>query len=181
MTLGPVTNLAAALSKAPDIAPRLRRVVLMGGELTGSKMCLNFMSDRAAARAVLASPVPKLLIPIQLCAQAAFTAADVRRLEARCGCVASSAAPAAACALVRKMSLQTHLMPRLVNPYVRPKLPASSRWTPSERLADGFIPWDVIAMLAAFVPTASSRRGMRIASSCRRASERPTSSRARAR
>ena len=58
VTLGPPTNLAAALAKAPEIAPKLRRVLLMGGQLDkGGRMCLNFMSDRAAARAVLAAQV----------------------------------------------------------------------------------------------------------------------------
>ncbi|MFQ5439008.1 MAG: nucleoside hydrolase, partial [Paracoccaceae bacterium] len=30
-TLGPPTNIATALGRAPDIAPRIRRIVLMGG------------------------------------------------------------------------------------------------------------------------------------------------------
>ena len=161
VTLGPASNLAAALAKEPTIVERLRRVVLMGGELTGSKMCLNFMSDRAAARAVLAAPVPTVLVPIQLCAQAAFTAGHVADLEQRCGCRPSgsggdsgSRRPAAACALVRKMQLQTRLMPWLVNKHVVPKLSgANSRWRASEGLtSESFVPWDVVAMLVAFRP-----------------------------
>jgi purine nucleosidase len=70
ITLGPVSNLARAFELEPQIARRLRRVVLMGGELTGgSKLDLNFILDRGAARVVFEAPVEKLLIPIQLCAQ----------------------------------------------------------------------------------------------------------------
>ena len=35
----------------------LERAVLMGGELTRSKLDLNFMSDRAAARMVVSAPM----------------------------------------------------------------------------------------------------------------------------
>ena len=33
-----------------------------------------------------------------------------------------------------------------------PKLPPGSRWSPSAHLSDGFIPWDVVALLAATRP-----------------------------
>ena len=164
VTLGPATNLAAALAKDSSITTNIRRVVLMGGELTGGKMCLNFMSDRAAARAVLAAPVPTMLVPIQTCAQAAFTGKDLVHMEHKCSCTrhsqrrgegvgaAQTSSPAAACALVAKMGLQVRVMPKLVNTYVAPKLPAGSRWTASNHLRRGFIPWDVVAILAAFEP-----------------------------
>ena len=160
LTLGPATNLARALAKDPGIEPRLRRVILMGGELTGGKMCLNFASDRASARAVLASSVPTMLVPIQTCAQVAFTSDDVGTLEARC-CSASgdgedsgeeANGEAAACALLKKARLQTRVMPWLVNVRVAPRLPDGSRWRRSSRLQRGFIPWDVVALLAAFKP-----------------------------
>ena len=153
ISLGPPTNLAAALASAPAIASRLRRVVLMGGEMTGGKMDLNFMSDRGAARAIFEAPVPKMIVPIQLCAQAAMTRARVDALEAAC------CPGAAACALVRKMALQTSVMPWLVNKHVRPKLPEAGsghrdagRWPASGGMEDGFIPWDVVAVLAALRP-----------------------------
>lgn len=152
VTLGPPTNLAAALAKAPEIAPKLRRVLLMGGQLDkGGRMCLNFMSDRAAARAVLASPVPTTIVPIQTCAQASFTAAHVSRLEAKC---CGGKKPAAVCALLTKMTLQTRVMPWLVNQHVtrRKRVASAQRPPPSKSLESGFIPWDVVAILAAFHP-----------------------------
>ena len=150
VTLGPASNLARALDKEPSIANRLRRVVMMGGELTGSRMDLNFVSDRAAARTILESAVPTTIVPIQTCAQAAVTAGDLANLDA------ASCQPgeeAASCALLRKARLQARVMPWLVNKKVAPKLPQGSRWTASERLADGFIPWDVVALFAAFKPS----------------------------
>ena len=154
VTLGPPTNLAAALHRAPEIAPMLHRIVMMGGQLdSGGKMCLNFMSDRAAVRAVISSPVPTMLVPIQTCAQASMTAAHIGRLSARC---CAGERPAAVCALVPKMELQSRVMPWLVNRHV-----AKRRWVGaaksvpvvySPNLDRGFIPWDLVAMLAAVRP-----------------------------
>ena len=144
--LGPPSNLAAALRASPSTARRLRRVVLMGGELTGGKLDLNFMSDRAAARDVIASDVPTMIVPIQTCAQAAFTRDDVSRLEARC------CPGAATCALTKKMRLQTQVMPWLVNTHARRRLPEDARWKASAGLPRGFVPWDVVALMAAARP-----------------------------
>lgn len=116
-------------------------------------MCLNFVSDRAAARTVLASAVPTTIVPIQTCAQATFTAEDVAALEAACCLPGESRSPAAACALVRKAALQARVMPWLVNRRVAPKLAPGSRWSASPRLSEGFIPWDVVALFAAFQPS----------------------------
>lgn len=64
VSLGPCTTLARALRKAPWLAGHLERAVLMGGELTGGKLDLNFMasappaarrSPRAAHRVSLAA------------------------------------------------------------------------------------------------------------------------------
>ena len=144
--LGPPSNLAAALRASPDLADRLRRVVLMGGELTGGKLDLNLISDRAAARTVLQSAVPTMIVPIQTCAQAAVTLDTIRKLEAQC------CPSAAACALLPKMRLQARVMPGLVNVHVAPRLPSQLRWRPSTQLHRGFVPWDVVALLAALRP-----------------------------
>ena len=37
----------------------------MGGELTGRRLDLNFMSDRAAARDVISANLPTVIVPIQ--------------------------------------------------------------------------------------------------------------------
>ena len=63
--LGPCTNLARALRRAPWLAGHLKSAVLMGGELTGRRLDLNFISDRAAARDVISGNFPTVIVPIQ--------------------------------------------------------------------------------------------------------------------
>ena len=74
------------------------------------------------------------------CAQTAVTADFVRRVE-RCGSAARAVLP--------KMRLQTWLMPVLVNRRVQGALEG---WPRSAALEAGFIPWDVVALLAAVRP-----------------------------
>ncbi|CAE8619050.1 unnamed protein product [Polarella glacialis] len=110
LMLGPVTNLARALVLAPWLAQRLRHAVLMGGELTGQRLDLNFMTDRAAARAVISNALlPTTLVPIQTCAQVTVTPAFVERLERTC------CPGAGVCAVGPKMWQQTFVMPWMVN------------------------------------------------------------------
>ncbi|CAL1163273.1 unnamed protein product [Cladocopium goreaui] len=140
LMLGPCTNLARALQRAPWLASHLKRAVLMGGELTGRRLDLNFMSDRAAARHVISANLPTVIVPIQTCAQSAVTADFVRRVES---------CDSAARAVLPKMRLQTWLMPVLVNRRVQVALEGLPR---SAALDAGFIPWDVVALLAAVRP-----------------------------
>ena len=71
LALGPLTTLAAALSKKPDLA--LAQVVLVGGDMTSRGRWpplwpheFNFWLDRPAARAVFASRLPLTLVPIDV-------------------------------------------------------------------------------------------------------------------
>jgi purine nucleosidase len=78
VTLGPLTNLALALRRAPEIARLYRRLVLMGGAITQGEAEFNIRSDPAAASAVFASGLPITLVPIELSqGVAALTAADL--------------------------------------------------------------------------------------------------------
>ena len=67
VTLGPMTNLALALRQAPAIAPRIRRVVAMGGarseggNITASAE-YNIFADPHAAAEVLASGVEVVMM-----------------------------------------------------------------------------------------------------------------------
>ncbi|CAE8644700.1 unnamed protein product, partial [Polarella glacialis] len=147
LMLGPVTNLARALVLAPWLAQRLRHAVLMGGELTGQRLDLNFMTDRAAARAVISNALlPTTLVPIQTCAQVTVTPAFVERLERTC------CPGAGVCAVGPKMWQQTFVMPWMVNPHVKKRMLPEGRWLASKGLDEGFIPWDVVALLAAVRP-----------------------------
>ncbi|MBD3626227.1 MAG: nucleoside hydrolase [Rhodobacteraceae bacterium] len=82
--LGPLTNLALLLERAPEAARRIRRVIAMGGAVdepgnVGPKAEFNIAHDPHAAAAVLAAGLPLTLIPLdatrQLRADAAYIAA----------------------------------------------------------------------------------------------------------
>ena len=141
IALGPLTNVAAALMDA-DVAGRVGRVVSMGGALDGGKLDLNWMSDRAAARAVLASRVPLTVAPVELCAQAAVQPKDVDRIVARC------CPGAAVCALARAMRRQCAFSRRFVNRGLVARVPDAHGALESE----AFVPWDVVAVLVAAEP-----------------------------
>ena len=70
-TLGPLTNIAAALEKAPDIAGRVRELVMMGGGFfEGGNITpaaeFNIYVDPEAAAAVLASGIPIVMMPLDV-------------------------------------------------------------------------------------------------------------------
>jgi len=82
--LGPLTNLALLLDRAPEAARRIRRVIAMGGAVdepgnVGPKAEFNIAHDPHAAAAVLAAGLPLTLNPLdatrQLRADATYIAA----------------------------------------------------------------------------------------------------------
>ncbi|MFC3217414.1 nucleoside hydrolase [Tianweitania populi] len=69
--LGPLTNIATALTRAPDIASRIRRIVAMGGGLfEGGNITpaaeFNIWVDPEAATIVLGSGVPLTIVPLDV-------------------------------------------------------------------------------------------------------------------
>jgi purine nucleosidase len=69
--LGPLTNLATAFTRAPEIVPRLREIVLMGGGFfeggnTTPAAEFNIYVDPQAADVVFRSGVPITQIPLDL-------------------------------------------------------------------------------------------------------------------
>lgn len=83
--LGPATNLAVALVKAPEIAERIAEVVWMagarseGGNVTPAAE-FNVHADPDAARVVLGSGVPLTLLPLDLTHQVRLTPDRMARL-----------------------------------------------------------------------------------------------------
>lgn len=70
-TLGPLTNLATALSRAPDIASRVQRIVAMGGGLfEGGNITpaaeFNIWVDPEAATIVMGAGIPLTIIPLDV-------------------------------------------------------------------------------------------------------------------
>lgn len=91
LVLGPITNIAAALSSAPDIAPHIAQIIWVAGRVPGEVFRLsadqespfpdlNFEKDPRSAATVLATEVPLLLAPWAGSSQLRFTAADVAQL-----------------------------------------------------------------------------------------------------
>lgn len=85
--LGPLTNVAMALKKAPDIAPRIREIVLMGGayfevgNITPTAE-FNIYVDPGAAAIVLASGVPIVMLPLDVTHRVLTTPERLARIRA---------------------------------------------------------------------------------------------------
>ncbi len=81
IALGPLTNVARALTQQPALAERLRRVLIMGG--TGDDAGnvtpyaeFNIWDDPHAAEVVFASGVPATLIGLDVCRQTSIARDD---------------------------------------------------------------------------------------------------------
>ena len=85
--VGPLTNIATALRKAPDIAPRIRQIVLMGGGcFEGGNITpaaeFNIYVDPEAAAEVFAAEIPIVMMPLDVTHKVLTTAARTRRIRA---------------------------------------------------------------------------------------------------
>lgn len=92
-TLGPLTNIAVALVKAPSIAPRVREIVMMAGayfevgNITPTAE-FNVFVDPEAADVVLRSGIPITMIPLDVTHGVLSTPPRLDRIAAlgnRCG------------------------------------------------------------------------------------------------
>jgi len=78
VAIGPLTNIAAALARAPDIAGRLAGIVVMGGaHLVAGNVTpvaeFNIHADPEAADAVLRAGAPVTLVPLDVTHKALVT------------------------------------------------------------------------------------------------------------
>lgn len=78
LTLGPLTNVAAAAERSPDFLPLLRGLVCVGGAISSGGDAtaaaeLNFALDPVAARNVIRGPATKTLVPLDLSEQVFWT------------------------------------------------------------------------------------------------------------
>ena len=86
-TLGPLTNIALAFRRAPDIVPRVQRIVMMGGAYfevgnTTPAAEFNIYVDPQAADIVFRSGVPLVVMPLDVTHKALTTRARVERFRA---------------------------------------------------------------------------------------------------
>jgi len=88
-TLGPLTNIATALARAPDLARRVARIVAMGGARRTGNITpvaeFNIHADPDAAAVVLGCGAPMVLIGLDLTHQVLVTPARLAALRARGG------------------------------------------------------------------------------------------------
>ncbi len=97
-TLGPLTNVATAMIKAPDIVPRLAEIVMMGGGFfeggnTTPAAEFNIYVDPHAAHVVFTSGVKLTMHPLDVTHKALMTRAwidSLRALGTRSGAAAAA-------------------------------------------------------------------------------------------
>jgi purine nucleosidase len=85
--LGPLTNIALALILAPEIAPKMREIVLMGGGFfEGGNVTptaeFNIYVDPQAAEVVFKSGIPIVMMPLDVTHKALTSRARVERFRA---------------------------------------------------------------------------------------------------
>ena len=86
-TLGPLTDVALALNRAPEIAPRIREIVMMGGayfevgNITPTAE-FNVYVDPEAADVVMRSGVPITMLPLDVTHRALATPERLARFRA---------------------------------------------------------------------------------------------------
>jgi purine nucleosidase len=97
--IGPLTNIALAVSKDPSIVPLVKEVVLMGGSITGGNVNaaseFNIHSDPEAASIVFNAGWPLTMVGLDVTERTLITEADVVRMEAKAGPQAKFAAAVA--------------------------------------------------------------------------------------
>ena len=75
--MGPLTNVAMALRKAPDVAPRIKGIVLMGGAIGLGNITpaaeFNIYVDPHAAKVVFEAGVPLVMLGLDVTHQALVT------------------------------------------------------------------------------------------------------------
>jgi purine nucleosidase len=90
---GPLTNIALALIKAPEIAPRIREIVVMGGAMHAGNITpvaeFNFYVDPHAAHVVFTSGVPLVRFGLNLTHQVLNTEARIASIRALGSAVAT--------------------------------------------------------------------------------------------
>lgn len=86
-TLGPMTNVAMAIQKAPDIVARVRELVMMGGGFSeGGNITpaaeFNIYVDPEAAKIVIGSGIPIVMMPLDVTHQLLTRKERVARMRA---------------------------------------------------------------------------------------------------
>lgn len=94
--VGPLTNVATALKSDPDLAPKIKEIVVMGGSLSGGNITpaaeFNFYVDPEAARIVFDSGVPLTMVGLDVTHKVLLNETHIKQLEAAENPVSQAAA-----------------------------------------------------------------------------------------
>ncbi|MGV2335584.1 MAG UNVERIFIED_CONTAM: nucleoside hydrolase [Planctomycetaceae bacterium] len=135
VSLGPLTNIAAAFELDPELPVLLNGLICLGGALySGGDVTaaaeFNIWSDPQAARSVLRSPVGKILVPLDIMHGPGLTFEDIDRLtglipstpsvNSQPRCFSMPLAPVASFCRMKKSTFQL--------PQLSPSLPVLPNW-----------------------------------------------------
>ncbi len=86
LALGPLTNLARLIQRAPQLIDRIESLVIMGGAIAvpGNKSRVaefNIFCDPEAAKIVFDAPVKKILVPLDPCNDIVLQEDDIARFS----------------------------------------------------------------------------------------------------
>ena len=125
ITIGPMTNVAAALNSDPELAGLVREVVMMGGSLSGGNITpaaeFNVYVDPEAARIVFQSGIPIRMVGLDVTRKTSLTDEHVKVLEAAQNPVSQAAAK-----IGRNAINHTHEQGFLVGPNMHDSLSVAS-------------------------------------------------------
>lgn len=103
ITIGPLTNVGAALAADSELASKIRGVVMMGGSLSGGNITpaaeFNLYVDPEAARMVFQSGIPITMVGLDVTRKTSLTDEHVRQLSASRSRVSQAAAKIARSAI----------------------------------------------------------------------------------
>jgi pyrimidine-specific ribonucleoside hydrolase len=96
ITIGPLTNIAVALSSDSELAGMIPRLVMMGGSLSGGNITpaaeFNIYVDPEAARIVFQSGIPITMVGLDVTRKTSLTDEHMRMLESAQNPVSQAAA-----------------------------------------------------------------------------------------
>jgi purine nucleosidase len=85
LAIGPLTNIAQAMRKAPEIVPLIKQIIYMGGAVhvhgnTTKLAEFNWWFDPEAAQYVVRQPVPQVVVPLDVTDTVLLTTPIYRRI-----------------------------------------------------------------------------------------------------
>jgi inosine-uridine nucleoside N-ribohydrolase len=85
LTIGPLTNIAAALNSDPELAAMIHSLIMMGGSLSGGNITpaaeFNIYVDPEAARIVFQSGIPITMVGLDVTRKTSLTEEHQRQLQ----------------------------------------------------------------------------------------------------